>query len=148
MASTMTKKSFLPDCKVLAELSERCESESLVCVRLVAENRPSAGTSQVPQTPATEICWQSAQQGEKTAGETTRISPDPKLNQPSYSMSLTGIPSFRQILGWGRSPLAKGLVMGLVSLHAMCCSSRQMWSWLGDVPAICSNKARMGPQGM
>lgn len=42
MATTMTMKSFLPDCKVLAELSERCESESRV-VRLVAENRAKCG---------------------------------------------------------------------------------------------------------
>jgi hypothetical protein len=69
-------------------------------VRLVAENRPSAGTSQVPQTPATEICWQHSQ-AKKEAGKTTQISPDQKLNQPYYPMSLTGIASSGRLLDGG-----------------------------------------------
>lgn len=88
MASTMTRKSFLPDCKVLAELSERCESGES-SVRLVAENRPSAGTSQaggpLQTKSATEICWAAAHKAilvgpeeEKRSWHDTRISPDAK----------------------------------------------------------------------
>ncbi len=103
-------------------------------MRLVAENRPSAGISQVPQTPATEIFVGSGHKApEKRSWQDTRISPDQKLNQPDHSLSLTGIPIFKQILRWGRSPLAKKLGDGLVSLHAMCWSSRQMLSRPGDI---------------
>jgi hypothetical protein len=146
MASTMTKKSYLPDCKVLAELSQRCESESR-CVRLDAENRPSAGTSQVLPTPATEICWQRPQATERQSWQKRRESAQIKslISHAIHCRWLASHLHAQTDSKMGEIAASRGLVMGwLVVPRHVCWSFRQMLSRPGDIQAFAATNHRWG----